>query len=321
MADTYTSTATVPNLVTAAYDRYIRLALRSMPQFRMFADTRPVQQTHPGSSVIFSLYSDMADATATLNEVTDPEIKAINDPTRITVTLNEYGNYAVVTKRLQAFSLDGALDSNIANMLAFNQASSIDTLVQTVLSGTSQVIRESAGSLSTSAAVTTIVGSDTLKSRDVRHAVTKLRASEVQGTRGEHYAVVLHPEVAHDLRIETGSAGWRTPHEYVDTSNIYAAEIGTYEGGVFVESARCANSQAGSGAGASQVRVYDSYVFGKEALAEAVAIEPHTVVNGAIVDPLDRKMSIGWYGIFGHSLFRSQALWKVQTASTVRPTV
>ena len=67
--------------------------------------------------------------------------------------------------------------------------------------------------------------------------------------------------------------------------------------------------------------MYDSYVFGKEALAEAVAIEPHTVVNGAIVDPLDRKMSIGWYGLFGHSLFRPEALYKVQTASTVRPTV
>ena len=321
MADTYTSTTTVPNLVTAAYDRYIRLALRAMPQFRTFADTRPVQQTHPGSSVIFSLYSDMADATTTLNEVTDPEIQAIADPSRITVTLNEYGNYAVVTKKLQAFSLDGSLDANLANMLAFNQASSIDTVVQTVLAGTTNFVRESAGSLSTVAAITTIVGSDTAKARDFRYPVTKLRANNVMGTRGEHYAVVLHPEVAHDLRIETGSTGWRTPHEYVDTGNIYAAEIGTFEGGVFIESPRCLNSQRGSGAGASQVRVYDSYVFGKEALAEAVAIEPHTVVNGAIVDPLDRKMSIGWYGLFGHSLFRPEALYKVQTASTVRPTV
>lgn len=317
MADTYTSTSTVPNLVTAAYDRYMRLALRSIPQFRTFADTRPVQQTHPGSSVIFSLYTDMAEQTATLNEITDPEIKAINDPTRVTVTLNEYGNYAVVTKKLQAFSLDGALDSNIANMLAYNQAQSIDSVVQGVLAGTTNVIRESAGSLSTSAAITTVTATDTLKARDIRFAVTKLRANNVQGTRGEHFAVVLHPEVAHDLRVETGTTGWRTPHEYVDTSNIYAAEIGTFEGGVFVESPRCLNSQRGSG---GTVRVYDTFVFGKEALAEAVAVEPHTVVNGAIVDPLDRKMSIGWYGILGWNLFRPESMWKIHTASTVRPT-
>lgn len=313
MPDVYTSTSQVPNLVTAAYDRYIRLALRAMPGFRTFADTRPVQQTHPGSSVIFSLYSDMAEATSTLNEVTDPDINAIADPTRITVTLNEYGNYAVVTKRLQAFSLDGALDSNIANMLAYNQATSIDTVVQNVLAAGTQVVSEEAGSLvSSSNDVDNIVATDTLKARDIRYAVTKLRAANVMGTRGEHYAVVLHPEVAHDLRVETGSTGWRTPHEYVDTSNVYAAEIGTFEGAVFIESPRCKTA-----ANTGTVDVYNSYVFGKEALAEAVAIEPHTVINGAIVDPLDRKTSIGWHGILGWSLFRPESMWVIKTASSV----
>lgn len=315
MADAYTSTSTVPNLVTAAYDRYIRLALRAMPGFRTFADTRPVQQTHPGSSVIFSLYSDMAEATSTLNEVTDPEIKAISDPTRITVTLNEYGNYAVVTKRLQSFSLDGALDSNIANMLAYNQATSIDTVVQNVLAAGTQVISEEGGSLvSSSNDVDAVVATDTLKARDLRYAVTKLRAANVMPTRGELYAVVLHPEVAHDLRIETGSTGWRTPHEYVDTSNVYAAEIGTFEGAAFIESPRC---QVAANSAGTPVDVYNSYVFGKEALAEAVAIEPHTVINGAIVDPLDRKTSIGWHGILGWSLFRPESMWVIKTASSV----
>lgn len=313
MPDVYTSTSQVPNLVTSAYDRYMRLALRSIPQFRTFADTRPVQQTHPGSSVIFTLYSDMSEATSTLNETTDPEIAAIADPTRVTVTLNEYGNYSVVTKKLQAFSLDGALDANLANMLAYNQAASIDTVVQGVIDNTSNVIHEQGGSLKTSGlAVNSIVAADTLKARDIRYAVTKLRAANVRPTRGEHYAVVLHPEVAHDLRVETGSTGWRTPHEYVDPSNIYAAEIGTFEGALFVESPRC--SQV---ANSAPLDVYQTYVFGQEALAEAVAIEPHTVINGAIVDPLDRKMAIGWHGLLGWNLFRPESLWMIKTASSV----
>lgn len=313
MSDVYSSTSTIPNLVTAAYDRYMRLALRSVPQFRTLADTRAVQQTHPGSSVIFSLYSDLADASSTINEVTDPEIVQIPDPTRVTVTLGEYGNYTVLTKRLEAFSLDAAIDTNAANMIAFNMASSIDAVVQAKLAASTQYIREIAGSLATSGNVNTVTATDTAKARDFRYAVTKLRAANVIGTRGEHYATVVHPSVAHDLRIETGSTGWRTPHEYVDTSGIYAGELGTFEGSLFLESPRCTNATVG----ASSARVYNSYVMGREALAEAVASEFGIVVGGTIADPLNRKMALGWTGIAGWSLFRTEAMWLVQTAATV----
>lgn len=319
MSDTYSSTSTVPNLVTAAYDRYMRLALRSMPQFRSFADTRAVQQTHPGSSVIFTLYSDLADATSTINEVTDPEIVQIPDPSRVTVTLGEYGNYTVLTKRLEAFSLDASVDTNAANMIAFNMASSVDKVVQAVLAAGTQVLTEEAGSLvKTSNAVNNIVQTDTAKARDFRHAVTKLRSGNIVPSRGEHYATIVHPNVAHDLRIETGSTGWRTPHEYVDTNAIYAGEIGTFEGAAFVESPRCTVA-----ANSGTVNVYNSYVLGKEALAEAVASEFGVVVGGTIADPLNRKMALGWTGIAGWSLFRTAAnsgtgaLYVIKTASSI----
>jgi hypothetical protein len=51
MADAYNSTAVLTNLVKTAYDRKMRLALRSVPQFRAIADTRPAAQTNPGDSV------------------------------------------------------------------------------------------------------------------------------------------------------------------------------------------------------------------------------------------------------------------------------
>lgn len=319
MPDVYTSTSTVPNLVTAAYDRYMRLALRSMPQFRAFADTRAVDQTHPGSSVIFTLYSDLADATSSINEITDPEIVQIPDPSRVTVTLGEYGNYTVLTKRLEAFSLDAAVDTNAANMIAYNMASSVDKIVQAVIAGTTQVVTEEGGSLvSTSNAVNSITASDTAKARDFRYAVTKLRSGNIVPNRGELYAAVVHPSVAHDLRIETGSTGWRAPHEYVDPVNIYAGEIGTFEGALFVETPRCTTAT-----NSGSVKYYNSYVMGQEALAEAVASEFGVVVGGSITDPLNRKMALGWTGIAGWSLFRTAAnsgtgaAYKIQTAATV----
>ena len=38
MADAYTGTSAMGNLVQAAYDRYVEFALRSQPQFRALAD-------------------------------------------------------------------------------------------------------------------------------------------------------------------------------------------------------------------------------------------------------------------------------------------
>jgi len=340
MADVYSSTQTLPNLVTQAYDRYLRLALRSVPQFRAFADTRAVQQTHPGDAVTFSIYQDMDDATTPFNptglprtgdgntppgEVADPEVVQIPDPKRVQVVLEEYGNYTVLTKRLEAFSLDAALDTNAANIIAYNLASSVDVLVQTKLAECLNIITEEAGVLVESAAdgtgvdVDNIAADDTAAARDFRYAVTKLRSHNVVPARGNLYGAMVHPHVAHDIRVETGAAGWREPHTYVDTANIYAGEIGTFEGAFFVESPRCfSNNNAGA------VPVYNSYVFGREALAEAVASEFGVVVGGTIADPLNRKMALGWTGIAGWELFRTPdnnngvgAMYLVKTAASV----
>jgi N4-gp56 family major capsid protein len=145
-----------------------------------------------------------------------------------------------------------------------------------------------------------------------------MRAANVVPRRGSLYASYIHPEVSHDLRAETGAGSWRQPHEYVDPSGVYAGEIGTFEGVAFIESPRLPNSQAGAGSGTTQTRVYDTFIMGQQALAEAVAEEPHTVI-GPVTDKLMRLRPIGWYGVLGWSLYRPESMWRIQTASSVRP--
>ena len=82
---------------------------------------------------------------------------------------------------------------------------------------------------------------------------------------------------------------------------------------MFVESPRLLNQSNGADA---PVRVYDTLVAGKQALAEAVAEEPH-VVFGPIVDKLMRFRPIGWYGVAGWSLYRQAAMAKIVTASSI----
>ncbi len=100
MADAFTGTSAQAALVQAAVDRYVRAQLRHTPQFRMFADTRPVQVDKPGSSVALYKYPNLAGSTATLSETSDADSVALGDPTAVTITLSEYGQSTITTIRL-----------------------------------------------------------------------------------------------------------------------------------------------------------------------------------------------------------------------------
>jgi len=86
-------------LVQKAYDRLVEFALRSQPLLRSVADKRPAKQSMPGSSVVFQIYNDMTKATTALSEQVDPDSVAIGTPTAVTVTLNEYGNAVLTTRK------------------------------------------------------------------------------------------------------------------------------------------------------------------------------------------------------------------------------
>jgi N4-gp56 family major capsid protein len=316
MPNAFTDTGTGSlgtNLVQAAYDRYVEFALRAIPLIRDVADKRPAQQAMPGSSVVFQLYSDMAKATTALTETTDPDAVALGNTTSVSVTLNEYGNAALATRKLELFSLSD-VDPAIANIIAFNMADSLDELALTELRGGSNVIF-SASSTGTVPTGTTGIGTtNTLKSADVRKAVAKLRAGKAVPRMGELYWCGIHPEVSHDLRAETGAGGWREAHVYNESGagNLWPGSIGTYEGAMFVESPRLYNATDG----ASSARVFRTIVAGQQALAEAVAEEPHVII-GPVVDKLMRFRPIGWYGVLGWKRYREAALYRIESTSSI----
>ena len=309
MANAFTDTSAMSNTVQTAYDRYFEFALRAQPLFRQVADKRPAQQAMPGSSVVLERYQDLAVATSTLTENVDPDSVAMGNPTTVTITLNEYGNPVLRTRKLYLFSLTD-VDPAIANIVAFNAADSIDSVVQTVLRSGSNVIQRKAGTVSyvTNGTVSTPVGTtmaatDGYTSVMARLAVVKLRTNKAVPRKGSLYWCAIHPEVSYDLRSETGAAAWRDPHNYSAAGNIWAGEIGEYEGACYIETPRAQNVQTGAGSGSTQTRVYNTYFTGQQALAEAVAEEFHTV-RGPVVDKLTRFQPLGWYGVAGWSLYR-----------------
>jgi len=272
-------TAGGAGLVQKAYDRLLEFALRSEPLIRSVADKRPARQAIPGSTVVLQRYVDLSAATTALTETTDPDAVAMSTPTSVTITLNEYGNSVLVTRALELFSL-----------------ADVDPY---------------SGSTATSTA--TITAAATLSSANIRKAVAKLRANKALGRKGSLFWAGLHPEVSHDLRAETGSAGWLLPNQYGSSQDrIWAGEIGTYEGAYFVESPRLYSATDG----ASSAKVYRTIIAGQQALAEAVAEEPHVVI-GPVVDRLMRHRPMGWYGVLGFKVYRNEALYRIESGSSI----
>ena len=397
MANAYTDTGASSlggttggaGLVQKAYDRLLEFALRSEPLLRSVADKRPARQAFPGSTVVLQRYVDLDQKTSTLSETTDPDAVALSTPTSVTITLNEYGNAVLVTRALELFSL-ADVDPAIANIIAYNLADSIDAVVSSTLTGGTNVIY---GGSRTSTA--TITASDTIDSADIRKAVAKLRANKAKARRGSYYWCGIHPEVSHDLRAESGNLGWNFVHAQSAPAvdNIWAGEIGDYEGAFFVESSRIPSTKGGAdqsalatttatvagtsagftiGVASSSViasraevgdkiaatgiassakisaistsgstttitvdvantaavtvgatvtvtpvtRVFDTLLCGQQAIAEAVAEEPHIVI-GNVTDKLMRFRPMGWYGVLGFARYREEALYRIETGSSI----
>jgi len=234
-----TSTGSISALVTTAYDQYVRMALRSIPVMRALADVKPVQQAMPGSSVVFSIYSDLAQATSTLSESSDVNSIALGNPSQVTVTLNEYGSAVTTTKKLNLTSFND-VDSALADIIAYNAADSIDNVVGNVLAAGTNVIYATGGTTDP-ASSPSVEPTDVITVADIRNAVVSLRTNKALPRMGELYAAYLHPRQSADLRSETGTGGFQDLTKFVERTPFVAGAVGAIEGAYIVETPRVLN--------------------------------------------------------------------------------
>ena len=321
MADVFTDTTQLSNVIQTAYDRAIEFALRSVPQFRAFVTKRPVQQAMPGSSVVFELYNDLTAVTPGTTLAEDVDVAAVGVPntTTVSVTLSPYGNAVITSENLRLEALSD-VEPAVANMVAWNMVDSIDGFVQDkIASNGTNIAAVQGGALhsaqidGTAAAKNSVTQTDTFSSTVARAIPAVMRTNKALPVVGDYYRVLVHPKVSVDLRSETGAAGWRDPHAYSgdNAGAIWKGEIGAYEGGAYVETPRCTFV-----ANTGSVNVYNAYYLGQQALAEAVAEEPR-IVFGLRTDKLMRFQPVGWKSLIGWNVYRQAALFQVYTASSL----
>lgn len=295
---TYADTDQLNALIIAGYDRLVEFQLREQPTFRQLVDRRPVNVTNPGETVYFTWYQDMAVSKEPLSETVDPAPAVVDNPSRTSVTLEEFGTWLPKSIRLQKLAFTQP-DTEIAELLARQQGDTIDALVRDVMDSSTNVI----GS-----------GTTAFTSALVRQMRNHMRRENVPFADGSSYVAYLHPDVSFDLMSEAGQNVWASPAVYQDTTKLYTAEVGKYSAVRFVENTRCKVVDATSSADA----VYSTYLLGRQGLVEAVAIEPHTVL-GPQTDSLRRIAKVGWHAMIGWNIFRPEGLAVVKSKSSLAP--
>jgi N4-gp56 family major capsid protein len=293
------------NQVLTAYDRVAFFALRDNLIFDQFTTVKGGDLTSPGSPVQFTFWTEMTAATTALTETVDVDAVSLSDST-VTVTPSEYGNAVLMTVRIRVDDMLLSFESDVANLVAWNMALSIDTLARAGWDG--------AGTATTVAAseAATVAG-DVLTVNAIRQKAAQLRGANVVPIFGQNYASVMHPDVAYDIMTQTGDGAWVAPAQYQNAEKIYNGEIGTLAGFKIMTSPTAdVNADGGSGT----VDTYTTNFFGQEAVAKAESIPPH-IVLGPVTDKLKRFQPLGWHAYVGWGQFRSAASRRHISSSSI----
>jgi N4-gp56 family major capsid protein len=322
MADFYANEISTSSLQTdqVAFEKLAYFALRPEMYFDQFADVQATNATNPGASIKFTVFADLAAATTPLGEAEDVTPVSMSD-SQVTVTLEEYGNATVTTAKLRASSFM-PVDPVAAQAVGYNAGLSIDTIARNVLQAGDNVLYATGGAVDPSSR-TTINADDILTISDIRRAVAQLRGANVPTINGT-YIGFIHPDVQFDLLSATDAAGWRDAYKYTNATPLINGEIGQIDGVRFIASSRAplfANASNNSGASGT-IDSYGTLIMGRQALAKGISLggeygaQP-TIVYGTVTDLLKRFRPVGWKHFVGYSVFRQEALRRIESASSI----
>lgn len=217
----------------------------------------------------------------------DPGESVMLAETEVTVQLQQYGEYARCTDKLDLTHLDMDIMRR-TKLFGDAGARSIDAVVREELAKCANVIY--AGGKASRAELT---AADKLTSRELRKAVKTLKKNHAQ-TFGGYFVAIIGPDTMYDLQEDEAFV---KVSQYQDKENIYTGEVGRLFGVRLVETteAKIFEGAGASGADVASVIVLGQYAYGVTSLKGA---KPRVIVKPAgsagAADPLDQISTVGW---------------------------
>lgn len=217
----------------------------------------------------------------------DPGESVMLAETEVTVQLQQYGEYARCTDKLDLTHLDMDIMRR-TKLFGDAGARSIDAVVREELAKCANVIY--AGGKASRAELT---AADKLTSRELRKAVKTLKKNHAQ-TFGGYFVAIIGPDTMYDLQEDDAFV---KVSQYQDKENIYTGEVGRLFGVRLVETteAKIFEGAGTDGADVASVIVLGQYAYGVTSLKGA---KPRVIVKPAgsagTADPLDQISTVGW---------------------------
>ena len=267
-----------------------------------------------GDALSFVVLSAFSANTAAL----DPTSLAYNGGTktaytRRSVALEAYGNYSAVD--VFEFAPEAFVDSmaDVAFSLQDQGMNSLNKISRAAIDK-NKFRDEISGALSTTyhfyASNATVGSMGPLRAIDVRKVVAKMKADNVPTYEDGNYVAVVSPEVATQLRAETGNAAWGAAVLSGDTSILrrFNGEIGTFEGVRFIVN----NEVFKSGA------TYSNYFMGRDGVGKAIGRDLAVSMKPELEGPHSNIAIVRWNALVGYKVIRRESIRIVSSTSTLK---
>jgi N4-gp56 family major capsid protein len=302
-----TTTGTLSSVVKAYYDK--RFLMRAEAEFVYKQLGRiGVIPAGEGKTVVWNRYTNPSAKTSALSEGTDPTPSGLS-ASLVSATISQYGNYEQVTDVLSLSSIDNSIASTV-ELLAYEAALSIDTVIRNVVDDTTSILYASGVANRTSIAATNV-----LQVADIRKVVRELKSNNAKPQmKSGAFMAVIHPDVEYDLQ---GDSNWVNASLYTDKGigQIYNGEVGKLYGVRFLNSTQ---APVLTNSGSAGVEVYQNLFFGEEAFGVSELQNLTTYVDSPSPRSALRLYSdIGWKAGFAVSILNNDFMYSVESAATV----
>ena len=200
-----------------------------------------------GESVQWRKWNTFDKALAPLTEGVIPTGQKFGQ-SAIAVSVQQYGDYAAISDRLNLHAVDNVILGAAEEMGAAG-GETADTLVRNELcTGTSVLYADTVDANGVAVATPEAryelsADNNRLTPDVVNKAYTFLKKQKAPYFEGGKYVAVIHPSVSYDLRSHPD---WLEVHKYAATREIFEGEIGELHGVRFVESTEAPIFNGGS---------------------------------------------------------------------------
>lgn len=258
-----------------------------------------------GKTVVWNRMTNPS-AKSVLSEGTDPTPTGLST-SLVSATVAQYGNYEQVSDILELSAID-SLIKEVMDVLAYEAALSIDTVVVGALSAGGTALYASGV-----VARNSLVATNVVTVADIRKAKRELTSFSAKPHTKDKFVATAHPDVIYDLE---GDSNWVNAHLYTEKGidSIYNGEAGEIYGVRFMMT-QMAPVLTNSGSAAAEV--YQTHIMGKDFFGVSKIQNLTTYVDSPSPRSALRLYSdIGWKAAFAVKVLNDSFCQRLESGAT-----